>query len=101
MNRESLLKARLKKKLDESRKKLLLMRLSSNLWPGTYQAVRRLVAGVREVEAPRRPLANEARANTVQVGVAAVAKVSVDLVMLAQNGQVQFLIGTVFTAIRK
>ena len=77
------------------------MRSSSNLWPGTSQAVRRLVVGVQEVEALRRSLANVARADTVQVGVAAVAKVAVDLAMLAQNGQVQYLIGTVFTAIRK
>ena len=96
-NREGLLKARLKRKLAESRKKLISMRSSSNLRLGTCQAVRRLVARVREVEA----LANEARADTVQVGAAAVAKVAVDLAMLAQNEQVQYLPGTVFTAIRK
>jgi len=81
--------------------KLISMRSSSNLWPRSSQAVRRLVAGVQEVEALRRSLANVARADTAQVGVAAAAKVVVDLAMLAQNGQVQYLIGTVFTAIRK
>ncbi len=77
------------------------MRSSSSLWPGTSQAVRRLVAEVREVEALRRSLANGARADKVQAGVTAVIKVAVDLAMLAQNGQVQYLIETVFTAIRK
>ena len=96
-----MLKARLKRKLAESRKKLISMRSSSSLWPGTSQAVRRLVAEVREVEALRRSLANGARADKVQAGVTAVIKVAVDLAMLAQNGQVQYLIETVFTAIRK
>ena len=77
------------------------MRSSSSLWPGTSRVVRRLVAEVREVEALRRSLENGARADTVQAGVAAVFKVAVDLAMLPQNGQVQYLIETVFTAIRK